>query len=58
MYALPFDVNLRRVQDLYYGLAQSLYPEFKQKAQQGDDTANRWVEDFKNLSAKLMIRLD
>ena len=58
VYALPFDVNLRRVQDLYYGLAQSLYPEFKQKAQQGDDTANRWVEDFKNLSAKLMIRLD
>jgi alpha-amylase/alpha-mannosidase (GH57 family) len=58
VYALPFDVNLRKVQDLHYSLAQRIYPEFKQKAQQGDGTADRWVENFNILSEKLMIRIE
>jgi alpha-amylase/alpha-mannosidase (GH57 family) len=58
VYALPFDVNLRKVQNLHYGLAQRIYPEFKQKAQQGDGSAARWAENFKTLSEKLMIRLE
>lgn len=55
VYALPFDVNLRKVQDLHYRLIQSTYPKFKQKAQKGDRTAGRWVADFKRLSDKLLI---
>jgi hypothetical protein len=58
VYALPFDVNLRKVQDLCYGLIQSTYPQFKQKAQAGDRTAGRWVADFKRLSDQLLILLD
>jgi alpha-amylase/alpha-mannosidase (GH57 family) len=58
VYALPFDVNLRRVQDLHYSLAQSIYPEFKLKAQQGDSTAGLWVEHFKALGEKLLLRLE
>ena len=58
VYALPFDVNLRKVQDLHYSVAQSTYPEFRQKAQKGDPGAARWVADFKNLSEKLLIRLE
>ena len=58
VYALPFDVNLRKVQDLHYSVAQSTYPEFRQKAQKGDLGAARWVADFKRLSEKLLIRLE
>ena len=58
VYALPFDVNLRKVQDLHYRMARRNYPEFRKKAKEGDPPAGRWVADFKNLSAKLMIRLD
>ncbi|MFO8112749.1 MAG: DUF3536 domain-containing protein [Desulfosalsimonadaceae bacterium] len=58
VYALPFDVNLRKIQDLHYGLARSTYPEYNQKAEQGDDGAALWVENFKILSKKLMIRLE
>jgi hypothetical protein len=58
VYALPFDVNLRKVQDLHYRLARNVYPDFRQSARQGDSTAARWVEDFKALSEKLMIRLE
>ena len=58
VYALPFDVNLRKVQDLHYRLARNIYPDFRQDAQKGDNNAARWVEDFKVLSEKLMIRLE
>ncbi|MEJ2282400.1 MAG: DUF3536 domain-containing protein [Desulfobacterales bacterium] len=58
VYALPFDVNLRKVQNLHYSLAQRIYPEYKRKAQQGDDAAALWVTSFEDLSAKLLIRLE
>jgi alpha-amylase/alpha-mannosidase (GH57 family) len=58
VYVLPFDVNLRKVQDLYYSLAQSTYPKFKQRAQLGDSTAITWMAGFKGLNAKLLIRLE
>jgi hypothetical protein len=58
VYALPFDVNLRKVQNLHYSLAQRIYPEFKQRAQQGDDAAALWATSFEDLSAKLLIRLE
>jgi hypothetical protein len=58
VYALPFDVNLRKVQDLHYTLAQRIYPKFKQNAQQGDSRTDRWVKDFEKLSEKLMIRIE
>ncbi len=58
VYALPFDVNLRKVQDLHYSLVLSTFPQFEQKAQQGDSTAGQWMEDFKYLSEKLLIRLE
>ncbi|MGD9302157.1 MAG: DUF3536 domain-containing protein [Desulfobacterales bacterium] len=58
VYALPFDVNLRIVQDLHYDMARGTYPRFEQSAQQGDRAAGRWVEGFKALCAKLLIRLE
>jgi alpha-amylase/alpha-mannosidase (GH57 family) len=57
VYALPFDVNLRKVQDLHYSLVLSTFPQFVQRAQQGDRTAGQWMKDFKYLSEKLLIRL-
>jgi hypothetical protein len=58
VYALPFDVNLRKVQDLHYRLIQNTYLKFKQKAQKGDRTAGRWVAGFRRLSDKLLILLE
>ncbi|MEJ2165654.1 MAG: DUF3536 domain-containing protein [Deltaproteobacteria bacterium] len=58
VYELPFDVNLRKVQDLCYSLARRKYPEFKQSAQNGNDSAAHWVATFEELSARLLIRLE
>ncbi|UCF91240.1 MAG: DUF3536 domain-containing protein [Desulfobacterales bacterium] len=58
VYALPFDVQLRKVQDRHYQLGQSRLPEFKKKAARGDTGASRWVKRFQALSEKLLIRME
>lgn len=58
VYSLPFDVNLRKIQNLLFSMVQRNYPAYKQRAQRGDDGAARWVNNFKVLSEKLMIRMN
>jgi alpha-amylase/alpha-mannosidase (GH57 family) len=52
---LPFEVNLRRVQNIYYTVLQKDYPEFKGK---GDEKSREWVARFKALGEKLWLRID
>jgi len=55
--SLPFQVNLWKVQNIYYDLLESVYPEFKAKADQGDETARQWVEHFVPLSEQLSVQV-
>jgi hypothetical protein len=55
--SLPFQVNLWRVQNICYDLLKSVYPEFKAKADQGDETARQWVEHFVPLSERLSVQV-
>ncbi|HJX13728.1 MAG TPA: DUF3536 domain-containing protein [Dehalococcoidales bacterium] len=54
---LPFPVDLWKVQNLYWGMLQSVYPEFKRKAGGGDQPAGAWVKDFGALGEQLSIRV-
>ncbi|TEB12883.1 Alpha-amylase 1 [Pelotomaculum sp. FP] len=54
--SLPFEVNLWKVQNIYYGLLQTVCPERKKKAAQGDEEAKAWVDRFNALGDKLRIR--
>ena len=54
--ALPFEVDLWRVQNVYYGLVHTVYREQLQKAGRGDQEARAWVEKFEALGDKLRIR--
>jgi hypothetical protein len=56
-YVLPFDVNLRKVQNIQYELVQNIYPDFKQKADAGDASAGRWVGYADALNEKLLIKI-
>jgi hypothetical protein len=58
VYALPFDVNLRKVQNIQYDLGQRIYPKYKEKTANGDEQAGRWVDLFDVLSEKLWIRFE
>jgi len=56
VYALPFDVNLRKVQNVQYDLVERIYPVYKEKATEGDTFAARWVEYTDALNEKLLIK--
>jgi len=55
--SLPLGVNLWKVQNICYQMLQTPYPEFLQKASQGDSNAKTWVEHFASLSGKLSLRV-
>jgi alpha-amylase/alpha-mannosidase (GH57 family) len=56
--ALPFQVNLWKIQNDYYEILQGVYTEFKGKAEQGDEGAREWLEHFRTLGKKLHVRVD
>ncbi len=56
--SLPFEVNLWSVQNAYYHTLQNLYPEFRAKAEQGDEHAAAWAEQFRALGEKLRVRVE
>jgi alpha-amylase/alpha-mannosidase (GH57 family) len=55
--SLPFQVNLWRVQNTCYDLLETVYPEFKARADQGDEKARQWLDHFTALSQKLSLRV-
>jgi len=56
--SLPFQVNLWRVQNTCYNLLETVYPEFKARADQGDEKARQWLDHFIPLSQKLSLRVE
>ena len=55
--AMPFQVDLWKVQNLYHGLLESVYPDMQQRAGQGDDGARSWLDRFVSLGQKLSMRV-
>jgi hypothetical protein len=54
---LSFEVDLWRAQNVYYELLRGVYPEFLDKADQGDEEAHAWVERFVPLGEALRVRV-
>ena len=54
---LPFELNLRRIQNIYYAILQSHYPECLEKASQKNEEALTWIGLFKSLGDILMVRI-
>jgi hypothetical protein len=55
--SLPFPVDLWRVQNIYFRLAQEVYPQFRSGAEKGEDPAKTWVGHFTSLGDKLYCRV-
>jgi hypothetical protein len=58
VYSLPFDVNMRKVQNIQYDLNQRIYPAYREKVAGGDESAGRWLEYADALNEKLLIKND
>jgi alpha-amylase/alpha-mannosidase (GH57 family) len=55
--SLPFPVDLWKVQNIYWGMLQGVYPRFKARAAHSEQQAMEWVEVFKELGKTLLIRV-
>jgi len=55
---LPFDIHLRKVQTIFNTIMTDTYPEIKNKAQQGDEEAARWVEHFITMGRNLSFYIE
>ena len=58
IHALPFDVDLARLQNRYYRLLNSLYPVYRERASAGDTEARRWAELFSSVGGNLHVVVD
>ncbi|MFC1634424.1 DUF3536 domain-containing protein [Planctomycetota bacterium] len=46
-------IDLQNAQNIFFEVAKSRYPEVEAKAQSGNETAAKWVADFKHLAQQL-----
>lgn len=55
--ALPFEINLWYVQNVYHNMEKTRYKEFLSKAKAGDADAIHWIEEFRQIGQKLSFNL-
>jgi alpha-amylase/alpha-mannosidase (GH57 family) len=56
--SLPFGVDLSEAQNYYYQVLRSRHPEFRERANQGDEEARRWISHFLPLAGLLRVRVE
>jgi hypothetical protein len=55
--ALPFRVDLWKIQNSYYRLLENIYPNMQRQKEQGDLAAQAWLNAFKALGRKLAVKV-
>ncbi len=54
MQTLPFEVNLRTVQNDFYEILKTEYPKFRKST---DENSQEWVRQFETLRQKILVRV-
>jgi alpha-amylase/alpha-mannosidase (GH57 family) len=57
VYDLPFDLNLRRLQDVHYAVKNSVYPDMRRRADRGEKAGSAWTTLFEALCKRLNLKL-
>lgn len=55
--ALPLELDIWKAQNIYFSIGQQLYAEMGERAEKGDETAEKWVEHFNSLGNYLSVRI-
>jgi alpha-amylase/alpha-mannosidase (GH57 family) len=55
---LPFQVDLWKAQNIFWGMLTGVYPGFRQKAGRNEGPALEWVKDFVALGQELSVRVE
>lgn len=56
--SLPFGVDLGKLQNAYYRVLHTVYPELRRRADRGEEEAKEWVDSFAALGDRLQVRRD
>ncbi len=56
--AMPFEVMLWKVQNIYYEMARTVLPEWRWKAEHGEAAAKDWLAIFLPLGRDLSVKVD
>ncbi|MBI5591582.1 MAG: DUF3536 domain-containing protein [Deltaproteobacteria bacterium] len=54
---LPFEVNLWKTQNICYNILHTCCPDFKEKADSGDENAREWIHSSTVLAENFRIRM-
>jgi len=54
---LPFAVNLWEVQNICFGMLDTVYQGYQARAEQGDERAGEWLQVFRNIAKSLAVRV-
>lgn len=57
-HSLPFEVDFWKIQNIYYDMRQTIYPDFLTRAQHGNETAHAWVHLFLKLGESLGFQVE
>ena len=55
--ALPFRVDLWKIQNSYYRLLKNMYPHMRRQKKRGDEAAPAWLNSFEALGQKLAVKV-
>jgi alpha-amylase/alpha-mannosidase (GH57 family) len=55
---LPLNLNLWKVQNIYYETMQSVLPWYQKKAAEGDEQAKEWMQHFSSFGRELNFAID
>ncbi|MET0501236.1 MAG: DUF3536 domain-containing protein, partial [Candidatus Binatia bacterium] len=55
--ALPFLVDLWKIQNHYYRLLKEIYPNVRRRKEQGEEAVQAWLNTFEALGQKLAVKV-
>ena len=57
VHSLPFEVDLRQAQNVFYQVLQSTYPDYAAQSEGGNEDARAWRDLFVSLGDSLAVRV-
>jgi len=54
---LPFKVNLWEVQNICFGMVDTVYRGYQSRAEEGDEQAGGWLQSFRKIAECLAVRV-
>lgn len=55
--SIPIELNLWKAQNLYFSIGKQVFSKMRDSAEQGQEQAKRWVEQFRKLGYRLRVKV-